>query len=83
MTVVTIGGVEVDDENIREVRNALYRIYRKRLAGEEVEELTIQSPLTRETVRYATVSIKFLKDELDELDVKIGGGRRARSIRYI
>lgn len=78
MTTVTIAGIEVDQDDPCALHAALYGVYLRRLAGQEVEELTIQSPLTRESVKYSTISIEAFEARLATLKVAC---KRKRGIR--
>ncbi|MBS1164157.1 MAG: hypothetical protein H6R00_182 [Proteobacteria bacterium] len=87
MTTVNIAGVDVDQDDPCALYAALYGVYLKRLAGQEVEELTIQSPLTRETVKYSAISLDAFEDRLSTLKAACERkrGRRSRfakSIRF-
>lgn len=87
MTTVNIAGIDVDQDDPCALYAALYGVYLKRLAGQEVEELTIQSPLTRETVKYATISLEAFEVRLATLKAacerKRGRpGRFAKSIHF-
>lgn len=62
--MVTINGVSVDDGDPCALYQALYAVKLRFAAGESVEELTIQSPVTRETVRFSPANIKVLDAEL-------------------
>lgn len=87
MTTVSIAGIDIDQDDPCALYAALYGVYLKRLAGQEVEELTIQSPLTRETVKYSSISLAAFEDHLASLKAACERkrGRRSRfaaSIRY-
>lgn len=87
MTTVTIAGTDVDQDDPCALYAALYGVYLKRLAGQEVEELTIQSPLTRETMKISAISLGAFEAHLETLKAACERkrGRRSRfaaSIRY-
>lgn len=87
MTTVAIAGADVDVGDPCALYAALYGVYLKRLAGQEVEELTIQSPMTRESVKYSTISLEAFEAHLSVLKAACERkrGRRTRfasSIRF-
>lgn len=87
-TMVTIGGVSVDQDDPCALHGALYQAKLKLLAGDRVEEIEVQSPATRRRVKVAASNIKALDEELARLatacNAKIGGQRTrfAKSIRF-
>ncbi|MDG4895568.1 hypothetical protein P9272_18520 [Mesorhizobium sp. WSM4976] len=86
-TMVTINGVAVDAEDPCALYQALYAVKLGILAGEHVEELQIQSPVTRELMRVSSTSMAALDQELMRLSqacaAKTGGRvRYAKRIRF-
>lgn len=80
MTTVTINGSTVDQDDPCALYQALYAVKLRLLAGEAVEELSIQSPVTRETVVYSAANLKALDAELMRLSAACSAksGRRTR-----
>ncbi|WFP74508.1 hypothetical protein [Mesorhizobium sp. WSM4906] len=66
-TLVSINGVAVDAEDPCALYQALYAVKLRILAGEHVEELQIQSPVTRELMRFSSANLKSLDAELMRL----------------
>lgn len=64
---ITINGETVDADDPCALYLALYRIKLKRLAGEQVAEGTIRSPVTHRQMVYATVPLAELDRELNAL----------------
>lgn len=88
MSMVIINGVAVDGEDPCALYQALYAVKLRILAGEQVEELSIQSPVTRETIRFSASSMKALDAELMRLASACSAknGRRSRyakSMRFV
>ncbi|TIP38617.1 MAG: hypothetical protein E5X76_18085 [Mesorhizobium sp.] len=84
-TLVTINGVEVDQEDPCALYQALYAVKLRALAGEHVEELSIQSPVTREQFRFTGANIKALDAELIRLAAACSAksGQRSRYAKRI
>ncbi|UXS04462.1 hypothetical protein [Agrobacterium tumefaciens] len=59
-----IGGATVDADDPCQVLAALQLVRTKLAAGESVEEFSIQSPTTRETVRFSPAKPAFLEQEI-------------------
>ncbi|MDG4877642.1 hypothetical protein P9273_21300 [Mesorhizobium sp. WSM4935] len=80
-TLVTINGVAVDQDDPCALYQALYATKLRMLAGEHVEELSIQSPVTREQMRFSSANSKSLDAELMRLAAACTAKRGLRS-RY-
>ena len=80
MSVVTIGGVSVDTDDPCALWQALYAYKLKVLAGEQLEEFEIRSPVTNRRSRFTPANMAALDDELTRLqracDAK--NGKRTR-----
>ncbi|BCM19243.1 hypothetical protein [Mesorhizobium sp. J8] len=86
--LVSINGVAVDQEDPCALYQALYAAKLRILAGEHVEELQIQSPVTRELMRFSVANLKSLDAELMRLaaacSAKSGKrSRYAKTMRFI
>ncbi|MBB3608661.1 hypothetical protein [Rhizobium sp. BK602] len=88
MNMVTINGVAVDTADPCALYQALYAVKVRRLAGEQVTETEIRSPVGQRRIQIASVSMADLDDELNRLadacSKKNGGKRRryAKGIRW-
>jgi hypothetical protein len=88
MPTVTINGLVVDTDDPCALYQALYAVKLKRLAGEQVAETEIRSPVGQRRIQVASVSMPDLDAELNRLadacSQKNGGPRRrfAKSIRW-
>ncbi|TIL79454.1 MAG: hypothetical protein E5Y89_12475 [Mesorhizobium sp.] len=80
--MVTINGVAVDAEDPCALYQALYAVKLRILAGEHVEELQIQSPVTRELMRVSSTSMVALDQELMRLSQACAEKTGGRRIRY-
>lgn len=78
MANVVINGATIDADDPCALYAALNTVLQHRMAGEAVEELTIQSPLTRETVRFSAIGIADFKRHLSDLAAAC---RRKRGLR--
>lgn len=67
MATVTINGTAVDADDPCALYQALYAVKLKILAGENVSEFSLQSPVTRETVTFAPGRMEDLDKELMRL----------------
>lgn len=67
MRPVVISGQTVDMDDPCELYRALYDVKLKILAGEHVEEISIQSPVSREMMRVSPANLKALDQELMRL----------------
>ncbi len=66
--MVTINRIEVDADDPCALKSALELVRIRIIAGENVEEFSLQSPVTRETVRFSPANMKALEAEIDRLD---------------
>lgn len=88
MTTVKIGGADIDAEDPCALYHALYAVKLKRLAGEVVEEVQVQSPASRRMIRAASIPMGELNLELTRLaaacEAKNGKPRRrfAAGLRF-
>jgi hypothetical protein len=64
MTPIKINGAIVDQDDPCAMQRALEAVRLRLLAGEAVEELSIQSPVTRETVRFSAGNLAGLDAEI-------------------
>ncbi len=86
--MIKIGGLSVDAEDPCALKTALEAVRLKLISGDQVEELSIQSPMTRETVRFSPGKLSALDAEIQKLDglcrQKSGKCRASRrwSLRY-
>ncbi|NTF87505.1 hypothetical protein G6L46_10250 [Agrobacterium rhizogenes] len=88
MPTVMINGATVDTDDPCALYQALYAVKLKRLAGEQVAETEIRSPVGQRRIQVSSVSMADLDAELNRLadacSQKNGGARRrfAKSIRW-
>jgi hypothetical protein len=87
MASVKIAGALVDTDDPCALYQALYAAKIKLLAGEEIEETEIRSPVTQQRLKIARVNIAAMDAELrrlhDACEKKNGRrGRFAKSIRF-
>lgn len=79
--MITLNGAQVDETDPCALWTALYAIKLKLVAGENVEETHIQSPVSKEMVRFSPGNLGALNLELQRLqaacDLKTNG-KRAR-----
>ena len=81
MSTVSIGGVAVDVDDPCALYQALYAVKLKILAGEHVEEISLQSPVSREMLRVSAADMGQLDKELMRLSAACTvktTGKRAR-----
>lgn len=64
MMLVTINGASVDVDDPCALYQALYAVKLKILAGEHVEELMLQSPVSREMMRVSAANLGAIDAEL-------------------
>lgn len=79
--MVTINGIAVDAEDPCALYQALYAAKMKLLAGEQVEETEIRSPVTMNRFRVSVANMAALDAELMRLSAACNvktTGRRAR-----
>ena len=83
--MVTINGVAVDAEDPCALYQALYAVKLRILAGEHVEELQIQSPVTRELMRFSSANLKSRDAERMRLAAACSAksGQRSRYAKRI
>lgn len=65
--LVTINGAQVDADDPCALYQALYAVKLKMISTEIVTEMSIQSPVTRETVTFAPGRMEELEKELMRL----------------
>jgi len=81
MSTVTINGAVVDVDDPCALYQALYAVKLKILAGEHVEEISLQSPVSREMMRVSAGNMGQLDKELMRLSAACTlktTGQRAR-----
>ncbi|AGN34379.1 hypothetical protein [Rhizobium sp. P007] len=66
-TMITIAGMPVDAEDPCAMYAALAAVKAKRLAGEQIEESEIRSPVMQQRVKIASSSIADIDKELIRL----------------
>lgn len=66
--LIKLGGISVDADDPCALKSVLEVIRLKMISGEQVEEMSIQSPVTRETVRFSPTKLSALDAEIDRLD---------------
>ncbi|RYC10166.1 hypothetical protein [Ciceribacter ferrooxidans] len=80
--MVKIDGVTVDADDPCALWQVLYSAKLKMISGEIVQEMTIQSPVTRETVVFSPGKLGALDQELNRLaaacQAKTSGRRPSR-----
>ncbi|MBD8555545.1 hypothetical protein IFT84_13615 [Rhizobium sp. CFBP 8762] len=64
---VKVNGLDVDAEDPCALWQALYAVKLKRLAGEQIEETEIRSPVTHRRLKIASSSMADLDAELSKL----------------
>jgi len=67
VSTVVINGATVDMDDPCALYQALFAVKLKILAGEHVEELSIQSPVSREMMRVSPANLGQLEKELTRL----------------
>jgi hypothetical protein len=82
MTTVPIGGVPIDMDDPCALYQALYAVKLKILSGEHVEEISIQSPVSREMMRVSTANIAQLDKELMLLAAACQAKTTGKRARY-
>lgn len=86
MVMVKINGANVDAEDPCALYQALYATKLRMLAGEQVGEMSLQSPVTRETVVFSPGSMSALDRELVRLSeactLKTTGRRVTRRWKF-
>lgn len=86
MANVTINGASVDTDDPCALYQALYAVKLLMISGEQVGEMSIQSPVTRETVVFSPTSMAALDKELVRLSeactLKTNGRRVTRRWKF-
>ncbi len=81
-TIITIAGMPVDADDPCAMYAALAAVKAKRLAGEQIEESEIRSPVMQQRVKIASSSIADIDKELVRLQeacmAKTNGCRPSR-----
>ena len=67
MSIIKIDGADVDTDDPCAVYQALYAVKLKRVAGEQVNEVEIKSPVGQRRMQIATISLDDLNTELNRL----------------
>lgn len=67
MTMVMINGAAVDAADPCALYQALYAVKIRIMAGEHVEEISLQSPVSREMMRVSAANMTALDEELRKL----------------
>lgn len=82
--MIKLAGVSVDAADPCALKAVLEVVRLKMVAGEVTEEYSIQSPVTRETVRFSPGNLKALEMEIDRLTraCLIRNGKRPPSRRW-
>lgn len=84
--MVTINQIPVDADDPCAMKAALELVRIRMVAGEQVEEFSIQSPVNRETIRFTPGNIKLLDQEIERLDracrIKNGCAVPTRRMRF-
>lgn len=78
MTMITINGAPVDSSDPCALYQALYAVKLRILSGENVSEMAIQSPVTRESVVFSSVKLDALDEELSRLSAACDAKRCGR-----
>lgn len=82
MSTVVINGAAVDMANPCALWEALYAVKLRLLAGEEVEETEIRSPVSQNRIRVARSNMEALDAELRGLQAACEKLRTGKRIRY-
>lgn len=82
MSTVTINGVSVDMDDPCALYTALYAVKFKILAGEHVEEISLQSPVSREMMRVSAANMAQLDKELMRLSAACTAKTTGKRARY-
>jgi hypothetical protein len=86
MAMVTINGASVDADDPCALYQALYAVKLRMLSGEQVGEMSIQSPVTREAVVFSPGRLADLDRELVRLSeactLKTTGRRVTRRWKF-
>lgn len=82
MPVVTINGAPVDTDDPCALYQALYAVKIKILAGEQIEEISLQSPVSREMMRVSKANMAQLDKELMRLSAACTEKTTGKRTRY-
>lgn len=82
MPVVTINGAPVDTDDPCALYQALYAVKIKILAGEQIEEISLQSPVSREMMRVSAANMAQLDKELMRLSAACTAKTTGKRTRY-
>lgn len=86
MALIKINGAEIDAEDPCALYQALYAVKLRMMAGDQVEEMSIQSPVTRESVIFSPGNLSALDKELVRLSeactLKTTGRRASRRWKF-
>ncbi|MBD8556898.1 hypothetical protein IFT84_20525 [Rhizobium sp. CFBP 8762] len=66
--IIKLAGVSVDADDPCALKAVLEVVRLKLVAGENTEEYSLMSPVTRETVRFSPGNLKALDMEIDRLN---------------
>jgi hypothetical protein len=80
--MVTIAGASVDADDPCALYQALYAVKLKLLAGEQMEEIEIRSPVNQRRLRVAVANMKAIDDELMRLATACAAKNGAGRVRY-
>jgi hypothetical protein len=82
MSTVTINGAVVDVDDPCALYQALYAVKLKILSGEHVEEISLQSPVSREMMRVSVANMGQLDKELMRLSAACTAKTTGKRARY-
>jgi hypothetical protein len=82
VSTVTINGAAVDMDDSCALYQALYAVKLKILSGEHVEEISIQSPVSREMMRVSAANMAQLDKELLRLGAACTAKTTGKRARY-
>lgn len=86
MAMVTINGASIDADDPCALYQTLYAVKLRMLSGEQVGEMSIQSPVTREAVVFSPGRLADLDRELVRLSeactIKTTGRRISRRWKF-
>lgn len=82
MSTVVIAGAAVDMADPCALWEALYAVKLRLLAGEEIEETEIRSPVSQNRIRIARVNLSAIDAELRLLQAACEKKQTGKRIRY-
>ncbi len=88
-TMIKLGGAEIDQDDPCALYQALYAAKLKLLAGDQIEEIEIRSPVTQRRMRVSKANMQAIDLELSRLmsacEMKRTDrrGRYAKRMRFI